>query len=116
MGLIVLLVIAFAVGFVVYKYYPKNNTAAQRYEEIVKENAVKVEEKTVEVAKEVATEVKTAAKKVAKTAKEELAEMRARKEGKFVADDPATPNVNEAFVEGKAPPKKARKPKIEVAK
>ena len=26
--------------------------------------------------------------------------------GHFVADDPSTPNVNEAYVDGKTPPKK----------
>lgn len=30
--------------------------------------------------------------------------------GKFKADDKATPEVNEAWVSGKAPPKKAKKP------
>ncbi len=46
---------------------------------------------------------------------------RARKNGKLVADDPATPEVNEAWEGGKAPekitkPKKPKKPKMTVAK
>ena len=46
---------------------------------------------------------------------------RARKKGKLVADNPATPEVNEAWEGGKAPeknakPKKPRKPKMTVAK
>ena len=47
---------------------------------------------------------------------EEVAEVkRARgKKGKFIADDPTTPDVNEAWVGGKAPKKK--KPKAKVTK
>jgi len=47
---------------------------------------------------------------------EEVAEVkRARgKKGRFVADDPNTPDVNEAWVGGKAPKKK--KPKAKVTK
>ena len=47
---------------------------------------------------------------------EEVAEVkRARgKKGKFIADDPNTPDVNEAWVGGKAPKKK--KPKAKVTK
>lgn len=47
---------------------------------------------------------------------EEVAEVkRARgKKGRFVADDPTTPDVNEAWVGGKAPKKK--KPKAKVTK
>ena len=41
------------------------------------------------------------------------AEKRVRKNGKFVADDPSTPDVNEAFKDGK--PKK-KKPNIKIAK
>jgi hypothetical protein len=38
--------------------------------------------------------------------------VRARgKKGKFVADDKSTPNVNEAWVGGKAPVKKSKKKK-----
>ena len=48
----------------------------------------------------------------------ELAGKRTRKNGKFVADDKSTPNVNEAFIDGKAPVKKApkKKPNIKIAK
>lgn len=38
---------------------------------------------------------------------------RARSKGKFKADDKATSTVNEAWVEGKAPAKKVKKPKVE---
>lgn len=46
---------------------------------------------------------------------------RARKNGKLVADNPATPDVNEAWEGGKAPakkekPKKPKKPKMTVVK
>ena len=44
---------------------------------------------------------------------------RARNNGKLVADNPATPDVNEAWEGGKAPekkPKKPKKPKMTVAK
>ena len=36
---------------------------------------------------------------------------RARKKGKFVADDPSTPNVNEAWEGGVAPKRKRGRPK-----
>lgn len=36
---------------------------------------------------------------------------RARKKGKFVADDPSTPNVNEAWEGGVAPKPKRGRPK-----
>ncbi len=36
---------------------------------------------------------------------------RARKKGKFVADDPSTPNVNEAWEDGVAPKRKRGRPK-----
>ena len=46
---------------------------------------------------------------------------RARNKGKLIADNPATPDVNEAWEGGKAPekatkPKKPKKPKMTVAK
>lgn len=61
-------------------------------------------------------EVKTTtAKKAPKSpAKAEVAEKRTRKNGKFVGDDKSTPDVNEAFKDGKAPAKK--KPKLKVEK
>ena len=70
--------------------------------------AAKKVEKTVE---EEAPKVKAAAKKVVKTAKAEIAGKRTRKDGKFVKDDPSTPDVNEAFKDGKAPVKKPKAPK-----
>tara|TARA_R110002020_G_scaffold82687_7_gene205070 strand:- start:6234 stop:6437 length:204 start_codon:yes stop_codon:yes gene_type:complete len=42
-------------------------------------------------------------KKMAKRAKD--------KNGKFIADDPSTPDVNEAYVDGKSPKKKKAKKK-----
>lgn len=112
MGLIVLLVVVAAFGYAMYRYYPKDKTTIQQFETIVKEDVAKVEK----VTEDAATEVKEVAQKVAKKAKAEIAEKRARKDGKFVADDPSTPDVNEAFTEGKAPPKRVKKPKIEVSK
>ena len=46
----------------------------------------------------------------AKRKADELNGVRARTaKGHFVADDPSTPDVNEAYVGGKAPKKKAKK-------
>jgi hypothetical protein len=86
------------------------------------------------VAKKVEDTVSTAVSKTKKATKK-LAESsikapvvaetttpkRARKNGKLVADNPATPEVNEAWEGGKAPekatkPKKPKKPKMTVAK
>ena len=41
---------------------------------------------------------------------------RARRKGKYVADDKSTPNVNEAWVGGKAPKKKKKKKKKKTKK
>ena len=51
-------------------------------------------------------------------AKAEVAQKRTRKGGKFVGDDKSTPDVNEAFKDGKAPAKKPakKKPNIKIAK
>jgi hypothetical protein len=69
------------------------------------------------VAKTVAPKTKAAAKKAVKNAKAEIAVKRTRKGGKFVKDDPATPDVNEAFKDGKAPAKKTKKtPALKVQK
>lgn len=114
--LVLVVAIAAIVGYTVYKYYPKDRTTILPFEEVIKEDIVKVEEKIEEVVSAATTEVKDVTKKVVKKAKAEVAEKRARKAGKFVADDPATPDVNEAFIDGKAPPKKVKKPKIEVSK
>jgi hypothetical protein len=86
------------------------------------------------VAKKVEDTVSTAVSKTKKATKK-LAESsikapvvaetttpkRARKNGKLVADNPATPEVNEAWEGGKAPekttkPKKPKKPKMTVVK
>ena len=43
----------------------------------------------------------------------EKVKVRARnKKGHYVADDPSTPDVNEAYVGGKAPKKKTTKKKV----
>jgi hypothetical protein len=69
------------------------------------------------VAKTVAPKTKAAAKKAVKNAKAEIAVKRTRKGGKFVKDDPATPDINEAFKDGKAPAKKTKKtPALKVQK
>ncbi len=61
--------------------------------------------------------VKVVAKKAPKSpAKAEVAEKRTRKSGKFVSDDKSTPNVNEAFKDGKAPAKKPKKPTMKIVK
>lgn len=79
---------------------------------------VKEAEQVVEAVKE---EVKKAKpkKEPKQPAKAEVAEKRTRKGGKFVADDKSTPDVNEAFKDGKAPAKKPaakKKPNIKIAK
>ena len=119
--LIFAVVVAIAV-YVGYKYYQAKTVTPDVY--VLPESAeVKIEpldvvnvevgdvslaeaEKRVEVVKE---EVKKAKpKKEPKSpAKAEVAEKRVRKNGKFVADDPSTPDVNEAFKDGK--PKKKKK-------
>jgi len=44
---------------------------------------------------------------------DELSGVRTRnKKGHYVADDPSTPDVNEAYVGGKAPKKKTTKKKV----
>lgn len=79
----------------------------------VKEAAQVVDAVNEEIKKE---EKKPRAKKEPKSpAKAEVAEKRTRKSGKFVADDKSTPDVNEAFKEGKAPAKK-KKPTMKVVK
>lgn len=79
--------------------------------------AAKAEVARVEVKVEPAK--KAPAKKAPKSpAKAEVAEKRTRKGGKFVGDDKSTPDVNEAFKDGKAPAKKAtkKKPALKVEK
>ena len=79
--------------------------------------AAKAEVANVEVKTQPAK--KAPAKKAPKSpAKAEVAEKRTRKNGKFVGDDKSTPDVNEAFKDGKAPAKKPakKKPNIKIAK
>lgn len=78
---------------------------------------LKTEVGEVEVKTEPAKEAP--AKKAPKSpAKAKVAEKRTRKGGKFVGDDKSTPDVNEAFKDGKAPAKKPakKKPNIKIAK
>jgi len=63
--------------------------------------------KAADVNKDGKVNAKDAKAAVAKSvAKAEIAAKRARKGGRFVADDPSTPDVNEAYKSGKAPKKK----------
>lgn len=131
--LLVAVTVAIAV-YIGYSYYKTKKVVSDVYvlpesAEVKVEplNIVKVEvgdvslveaEKRVDTVKE---EIKNAKpKKEPKSpAKAEVAEKRARKGGKFVGDDKATPDVNEAFKDGKAPEKKApakKKPNIKIAK
>lgn len=78
---------------------------------------VTVEKASVVVA-EVAAVVEEVKAKVTKPkkapkspAKAEVAEKRTRKSGKFVGDDKSTPDVNEAFKDGKTPAKKPKSTK-----
>lgn len=85
----------------------------------IKTVANKVEDKVTALVDEVKT--KKSAKKVQPMAAPEEKPKRARNKGKLVADNPATPDVNEAWESGKAPekaskPKKPKKPKMTVAK
>jgi divalent metal cation (Fe/Co/Zn/Cd) transporter len=88
-------------------------------------NDGKVDKKDAEaVVENVKKKVEAKVKKT-KTTKVEVqpeptaAPKRARNNGKLVADNPATPDINEAWEGGKAPekkPKKPKKPKMTVAK
>jgi hypothetical protein len=80
------------------------------------EKVAETEAPKVKAAKAEAPKVKAAAKKSVQNAKAEIAGKRTRKGGKFVKDDPSTPDVNEAFKDGKAPAKKTKKPNIKIAK
>lgn len=93
----------------------KTSTPVVSSENSVVTNAV---EATVEVS-EIEVQISPAKKAPKSPAKAEVAEKRARKNGKFVGDDESTPDVNEAFKDGKAPAKKAtarKKPSMKVAK
>jgi hypothetical protein len=98
----------------------KAKAAVAKVEAVVKKEAPKVKAaaKKVETAlKTEAPKIKAAAEKAVKNAKAEIAGKRTRKGGKFVKDDPSTPNVNEAFKDGKAPIKKTKKnPSLKVEK
>lgn len=123
--LIAVVVIALGAYFG-YTYYKAKKVAVDVY--VLPESAeVKVEgnvatvaatEANIEAVKEEIKkeEKKPKAKKEPKSpAKAEVAEKRTRKSGKFVADDKSTPDVNEAFKEGKVPAKK-KKPTMKVVK
>ena len=86
----------------------------------VKVVAKKVEDTTVSKTKK-ATKKSAESSIKAPVVAETTTPKRARKNGKLVADNPATPEVNEAWEGGKAPekkpkPKKPKKPKMTVAK
>jgi hypothetical protein len=99
--IVVLVVVAVALYWFAFRKRPDSYTT----KEIVAEAApYKVEAPVVAEVAPVAAEGKKA------TAKQKVAASRTRKGGKFVGDDKSTPNVNEAFKEGKAPAKtKAKK-------
>ena len=98
----------------------KAKAAVAKVEKVVKKEAPKVKAAAKKVEKALKTEapkIKAAAEKAVKNAKAEIAGKRTRKGGKFVADDPNTPDVNEAFTDGKAPSKKTKKtPALKVQK
>lgn len=76
---------------------------------------------TVEKSKSVAKKIKKSTQEVKPEPVVSKAPERARNKGKLVADSPATPDVNEAWIGGKAPekkpkPKKPKKPKMTVVK
>lgn len=101
--IVVLVVAAVALFWFAFKRKPVPTVA----EKTVAEVPYKVE---VPVVTEVVTPVATAPEVKKPTAKQKVAATRTRKSGKFVGDDKATPNVNEAFKDGKAPAKtKAKK-------
>lgn len=121
--LLVAVAVAIAV-YIGYSYYQAKKAVSDVY--VLPESAeVKVEPvsvvATVDAGEVVKEEVKKSKpKKEPKSpAKAEVAEKRTRKGGKFVGDDKSTPDVNEAFTDGKAPEKKApakKKPNIKIAK
>ena len=121
--LLVAVAVAIAV-YIGYSYYQAKKAVSDVY--VLPESAeVKVEPISVVATVDAGEVVKEEAKK-AKPKKEpksptkaEVAEKRTRKGGKFVGDDKSTPEVNEAFKDGKAPTKKApakKKPSMKVAK
>lgn len=102
----------------------KNDTLVMQFENmLIAEEAIKraeepavavVPEPVAEVVPEPAVVPEPVAEVVPeppKVSKSEIAKKRTRKVGKFVADDPTTPDVNEAFLEGKSPVKKTAKRK-----
>jgi len=94
----------------------KNDTLVMQFENmLIAEEAIKrAEEPAVAVVPEPVAEVvpePVVVPEPPKVSKSEIAKKRTRKVGKFVADDPTTPDVNEAFLEGKSPVKKTAKRK-----
>lgn len=97
-----------------YSYYKTKVVAPEPTDVLVLTEEVKAEVASVEVKVEAAKPVKPK-KEPKQPAKAEVAEKRTRKGGKFVGDDKSTPDVNEAFKDGKAPAKK-KKPNMKVVK
>lgn len=100
------------------KFFKPTGPVVQAEEaQVAKAAELKVEVGNVEV--KTTTAKKAPAKKAPKSpAKAEVAEKRTRKNGKFAGDDKSTPDVNEAFKDGKAPAKKTakKKPSLKVEK
>ena len=122
--LLTVLVLA-AIGGVAVYWFRKNvaygGTVKETFEELVLQDeiqkAAKEVKSTADINKDGRVDLKDAAEGVKKVkaaakksvAKAEVAAKRVRKGGKFVGDDKSTPDVNEAFKDGKAPAKKTTK-------
>lgn len=131
MEFLLLLVIAGAIGYILYNYKvsKKNNedvvnlveevkteeVKSANVEVVVSNNETLVADTAQPVVEVKSTEkVETKAKPKKTTPKAKVASTRSRNKGKFVGDDKTTPEVNEAFIDGKSPAKK-KKPNIKVA-
>jgi hypothetical protein len=128
---------------VVYLFWQSGKTNPNKLVDVNKDGKVNIEDAKAALDKVVAqvvekvdvnqdgkisvADAETVLGTVKESVKEKLSESetklpkRARNKGKLVADNPATPDVNEAWESGKAPdkkakPKKPKKPKMTVAK
>jgi hypothetical protein len=112
MEFLIAAVIVVIAAYIGYKYYQAKTAIAPEPTILELRETTEVLVQPVQAKADVA-KVETTIKP--KTPKAEVAEKRTRSKGKFVGDDKSTPDVNEAFKDGKAPPKK-KKPNIKIAK
>jgi hypothetical protein len=78
-------------------------------EEVVEESSDKQVKEILEKSKKTATKIRKEVSKTQTKAKAKSKPVRKRTiKGRYVADDPSTPDVNEAWVGGKAPTRKSK--------